>query len=332
MSGLLDTNFNAAVSGRYVHSVAAGANGKVVIGGNFDRVNGTARNAIARLNSDGTLDLSFAPGTGPNSEVLAVALDAEEKVLIGGFFTSVNGVTRNRIARLKADGSPDTTFNPGTGADNGIRVIRVQGDGRVLIGGQFARVSGAPRSCIARLNPDGSLDTSFDPGQGISGGLYNMIQSVAVQADGSILVGGSFDRVNGAARSNLVLLNSNGKLDTNFTAKLDSPVRSIALQADGQVLIGGEFSGVNGALHSRIARLQTGAPAPMGFRLLSPEHRAGGFHCRISGPSSCRFVVEASTDLVQWLPIFTNASSSGGQELEDSLSADYASRFYRVRW
>jgi len=83
-----------------------------------------------------------------------------------GSFSSVNGVTRSRVARLNADGSLDTGFDPGSGASSTVNAVAVQADGKVLIGGSFSSVNGVTRSRVARLNTDGSLDTGFNPGSG----------------------------------------------------------------------------------------------------------------------------------------------------------------------
>src|SRR6185369_14420460 len=108
--GTLDSSFLVPGSGVNgdVGSLALQADGKTVIGGVFTSVNGTTRNGIARLNSDGTLDTSFlAAGSGTNSSVLAIAVQSDGKIVIGGFFTSVNGTTRNGAARLNVDGTLD---------------------------------------------------------------------------------------------------------------------------------------------------------------------------------------------------------------------------------
>ena len=81
-------------------------------------------------------------------------MQPDGKVLIGGSFTSVNGTNRNRIARLNADGSLDSSFNPGTGANGAVRAIVVQPDGNVLIGGNFTTVNGVLRPYVARLYGD----------------------------------------------------------------------------------------------------------------------------------------------------------------------------------
>src|SRR5690606_41037369 len=98
--------------------------------------------------------------------ILALCLQPDGKVLIGGDFTSYNDISRNRIARLNVDGSIDSTFNPGIGANAPVFAITLQPDGKVLIGGRFNSYAGMSRNKIARLNVNGSLDTTFNPGSG----------------------------------------------------------------------------------------------------------------------------------------------------------------------
>ena len=82
-----------------VHSVALQPDGKVLIGGAFTSYNGTFRFRITRLNTDGSLDVSFNPLDGANNNVNSIALQPDGKILIGGNFTDYNGISRNRIAR-----------------------------------------------------------------------------------------------------------------------------------------------------------------------------------------------------------------------------------------
>ena len=86
----------------------------------------------------GTLDATFNSSTGANSDVETIAVQADGKIIIGGFFTSYNGTSRNRIARLNADGSLDATFNPGTGASGNssyfVQTTALQADGEIIIG------------------------------------------------------------------------------------------------------------------------------------------------------------------------------------------------------
>src|SRR6185436_9552567 len=113
--------------------------GKTVIGGFFTGVNGTARNGIARLNSDGTNDASFlATAAGVNNSVFSVAIQSDGRVLIGGLFTNVNGTERNGAARLNPDGNLDMSFlAAGSGANAPLYSIALQSDGKMVIGGAF---------------------------------------------------------------------------------------------------------------------------------------------------------------------------------------------------
>jgi len=203
--GSLDTSFEAAFGNRSsfetVKALAVQPDGKIIVGGTFFSIKGQNRNGIARLNANGSLDSSFNPGTGVNS-VSSVALQPDGKVLIGGSFTSVNGTNRQGIARLNANGSLDSSFNPGTGVNGTVYSVALQPDGKALIGGSFTNVNGTTRNNIARLNANGSLDGSFNPGTGANGSVL----SIVLQSDGNILIGGDFTTVNGVLRSRVARL------------------------------------------------------------------------------------------------------------------------------
>ena len=139
-----------------------------LLSGPFTSYNGTARNYIARINEDGSLDATFNPGTGANNYVLTTAIQSDGKIIIGGTFTSYKGMGRNCIARLDADGSLDATFNPGTGANTPVFTTAIQSDGKIIIGGGFHSYNGTARNYIARINGgegvgvnEGYLDKHF---------------------------------------------------------------------------------------------------------------------------------------------------------------------------
>lgn len=253
--GTLDMTFNpGAGANGSVYSVALRSDGKVMIGGFFATYDGTSRNHIARLNTDGTLDTGFNPGAGTNLTVWCLAIQPlDGKVLIGGSFTTFDGTSRNSIARLNTDGTLDTGFDPGTGADADVNSLAVQSDGKVLIGGQFTTYNSLLRNSIARLNANGTLDASFDPGTGVN----NTVNSLAVQTDGKILIGGQFTTYNNTERNRIARLNTAGTLETAFNpgTGVNQTLFSVVPQPDGKVLIGGLFTTLNGLSRNYIARL-----------------------------------------------------------------------------
>ena len=201
----------------------------------------------------GTLDLTFNQGEGPNNDVLPIAIQPDGKILIGGYFTSYDGTSRNRIARLNPDGSLDLTFNPGTGADDGVEVITLQSDGRILIGGSFTEYNGVNRNKIARINSNGSIDNTFDPGSGMNG----IVRSIAMHFEGKILVGGGFSVYNGTDAKYLTRIESDGSMDIDFNTGSgpSSSVFSIIVMNNEDIVIGGNFGAYDGTLINRVARI-----------------------------------------------------------------------------
>src|SRR6185369_11448968 len=115
---------------------------------------------------NGQLDPTFDAGAGPDGTVWSMAVQPNGKILIAGSFGSVAGFPCGHIARLNPDGSVDTSFNPGIGANDTIYSIALQPNGKIVAGGAFGSVQGQSRNSIARFNTDGLLDAAFDPGNG----------------------------------------------------------------------------------------------------------------------------------------------------------------------
>jgi uncharacterized delta-60 repeat protein len=263
--GSPDTGFNPATGmNGNVFALALQSNGQIVAGGNFNKVGGVTENSIARLNTDGSLDTSFLNGSsGANGAVLAVVNQTDDHVLVGGAFTSINGVHYNYIARLNTDGSRDTTFNPGSGADSPVNAVAetfIGGARKIYVGGVFGSIESVSSPGLARLNNDGTVDTSFATGFGANG----PVNAIAVYPTnsiyaGKVLFGGVFTSFNGTAINDFARLNADGSLDTNFNANLglgaNDAVRAIAVQSDGRVLVGGSFTSFNGHALNRIVRL-----------------------------------------------------------------------------
>lgn len=278
--GSLDETFDpgggVGVNNNTVHTITIQSDGKIVIGGWFSSYNGTPRNNIARLNADGSLDETFDPGAGADNIVYSTIIQPDGRIVIGGFFTFYNGTPRNNIARLNADGSLDATFNPGSGANFIIYSTVLQLDGKIVIGGDFTFYNGTPRNYIARLNADGSLDTTFNPGSGAN----TIVYSTVLQPDGKMVIGGWFGSYNGTPRQSIARLNANGSLDETFnpdTGSVDPGgmdlIHPVAIQPDGKIVIGGPFQSYYGTPMNNIARLHGGATtgigsvAPSGFSL-----------------------------------------------------------------
>ena len=140
-AGVLDPTFNSSDLGfgygdglmNGLYSIGIQADGKILVGGSLFSFNGATINGIARINIDGTLDVGFNAGSGPNSAIYSLTTQNDGKILIVGLFTTINGVARNRVARLNADGSLDTGFAPTGGANGTIYSVAVQPDGKIII-------------------------------------------------------------------------------------------------------------------------------------------------------------------------------------------------------
>ncbi|MBF9237045.1 T9SS type A sorting domain-containing protein [Hymenobacter sp. BT683] len=248
--------------------------GKVLISGSFQLMNGQASPRVARLNADGSPDLTFRAqaGSGPNGNITALALQPDGKILLGAehYLTSYNGAPAQSLLRLNANGSLDTSFGSGgTGWLNGaISSIAVQADGHILVGGELrAQFNGQPTKGLIRLLPDGRPDASFSTGSGFvnSTRSYGEVRRIIVQPDGHIVAAGQFDKVDGQASTAIVRLMPTGARDASFASPLvdNALVSDMLRQPDGKILVGGNtlMGPANGA--SMVARLlPTGALDP----------------------------------------------------------------------
>jgi len=249
VTGAPETTFNPVFSERVV-AIAVQPDGKILAGGFYTTVSGQIRNRIARLETNGSLDRTLEPVISSGA-VYATAVQPDGKILIGGAFTKVLGVTRNMIARFNADGTLDMAFNPN--ANGNVYSIVLQADGKILVGGAFTSIGGQTRSRLARLDASTGSADAFDPAPS-STTTFVYVYSIAVQADGKILVVGSFSSIGGQVRNNIGRLDVNGLADS-FNPNADNVVRSIAVQTDGKILAGGDFFNIGGQARNAIARL-----------------------------------------------------------------------------
>lgn len=221
------TGFNGAVNAMLLQS-----DGKVIVGGAFTSYNDVEINRIARLNADGSLDETFLVGEGFNAPVLAMALQSDGKVVVVGG----SPATIYWVKRLNSDGTNDDSFSmPGTGVNGVIWAVGIQSTGKIIIAGNFTSYNSVARSRVARLNTDGSLDASFDPGSGFNNAVY----SLDINPEDKIIVGGIFS----FPQNNIALLNSDGTHDNSFTNHPWIEGYTVKFLASGKVLVGGLWSG-----------------------------------------------------------------------------------------
>ena len=192
------------------------ADGKIIAGGygapkvSHDKI--LSNPGVFRLKANGSLDVTFhGAKLGASFAVYgfgvaaALAVQADDKIIVGGTFETVGGVTCPNLARLNANGTLDKNFEVfGKGANGTVRSIVFQQDGKIVLGGSFTKVNGVARAGVARLDADGSVDRTFDPGTGTEG--TGAVNSVSITPGGDILIGGTFTRFDGEDRDGVALL------------------------------------------------------------------------------------------------------------------------------
>jgi uncharacterized delta-60 repeat protein len=240
----------------------------------------SCESTIARLNADGSIDTSFVADGSFKGDFYAykVVPLADGKMLVVGGFSEYGGVKCVAIARLNADGSLDTGYIPGETLSKGrkdeivIWDLILQPDGLMLIIGLFSYFENdTSLQQLARLHPDGSLDTSFKlgrPTDAADSGETAIATSMALQPDGKVVVGGDFLRYNGVTCSNIIRLLPNGSVDAGFRSGsgFNESVNKIVSQPDGKILVGGNFNSYNGISCGNLVRLNTDGSLDSTFR------------------------------------------------------------------
>lgn len=244
--GYIDTSFTASFNNA-VRDMAYLPDGSIVTVGTYSNVNENSSEKIAILNADGTLKQSF-PGTGGNT--YAVEVSSDGSIIVGGDFSSVNGISVTRLAKLIPNNSGeyevDASFNAGnTGPNYSVNAVELLEDGSILIGGQFTTYNDFEANNIAKISADGTLDTSFSSGAG-TGAWWSPVNSIDALSDGKILIGGSFQKYNNVKRWNVAKLNADGSLDETFNEtgeEIASEWTTINFVAehDNNYYIGGSF-------------------------------------------------------------------------------------------
>lgn len=264
------TGFNDAVV-----SIAIANDGSddVYVAGAFTSYDGTARSHLARLNSDGSVDTGFDPGQGTNGSIFAVVdtTDGSDDIYIAGNFTTYDGVSRNRIARVHSDGSLDTAFDVGSGFDSypSCLAIATNGSGDVYAGGTFNQYNGTTSYSIIRLNSDGSVDGGFSTGTGFGAYSVNDLKPAA-DGSGDIYAVGNFPTYRGNSRNGVVRINSTGSNDAGFNpgSGASNAVFGVEVADDGSgdIYIGGNFAQYNGVSSTNgVVRINSDGSADSSF-------------------------------------------------------------------
>jgi uncharacterized delta-60 repeat protein len=336
-NGSLDTTFDPGTGGTgilgagidgnadpFVFAIAIQPDKKILIGGNFASYGGVGRRGIARLNTNGVLDTTFAVGSGVNSWVRSLRVLTNEQILVSGWFTSYKDQSYNRMVRVNPDGSPDTNFNAYFGDQTAIYTTAPLLDGKMVVGGHTVNANSVFQQEIVRLHSNGSYDTNFNNG---GSGANDKVESVALQSDGKIVMGGYFQSYNGAGDRNIARLNPDGTLDNSFTASVDSWIWTVLVQNDGKILICGGFNNVNGASRNGIARLNP-SPSPTIFNARRFPDR---FEVSVISRNEKNYSLQYKDSLVSstWTSL-PPVAGDGGVIILSDFNPSLTNRFYRV--
>lgn len=228
--------------------------GKIIFVGLFTAYSGVSFNRIIRLNNDASIDNTFNVGEGFDNSVFDVQLQSDGKILLGGQFNFYDGTQSEKIVRLNTDGTIDNTFNTGTGFDGLVYVIKVQTDGKILVGGGFTEYNGNAYRNLIRLNSDGSVDNSFNAGSGFD----RVINDIVLLSDGKKVVLGDFTTVDGNSKNGIVRLNDDGSIDNSFITGtgFNGTVYSGLLDGTKLVVVGAFFE-YDGQINRQIVRLNS---------------------------------------------------------------------------
>ncbi len=264
---LLDTSFQNPKLNSSTVPVVVQPDGKILVGGGFTTAgaNNTPYGRIARFNPDGSLDTSFA---NPQLDglVMAIGLQSDGKIVLGGLFTAANSVspsTYRRAVRLNSDGTVDTSFAD-PNFDNYVSDLAVLDDGKIIFVGAFANAGGNTYGRVARVNSNGTVDTGFtNPAVG------DVVSHVRIASDGKILITGGFNTVGSPPQTynRLARINAGGTVDTTFVnPALNNNTTALTIQRDGKILVGGTFTSLVGpTTRTRLARLNSDGSPDTGF-------------------------------------------------------------------
>ena len=259
INGDYDYSFLGTTNVDEINSVALQNDGKIIVAGKFSTFREVPKNDIVRLNPNGTIDNSFDSGFGVDGSIYSIKIQQDGKILITGNFSNYNNNNKYCIARLNSDGSFDNTFvGVGTNATAYVPSVSIQSDNKIIITGNFTSYNNSPVSYIARLNNDGTLDTSF------LATLDEPASMCAIQDDGKILV---VKYKLSSSTDTLIRLNIDGSGDNSFDVGSgpSGNIRTIYIQQNGKIIVGGAFSKFNNIVKKNISRLNSNGVVDVTF-------------------------------------------------------------------
>lgn len=241
-----------------VTSILVQNDGKIIIAGSFTQFNGMPAKHICRLGLDGSLDTTFNVNLGPDGAIYDIGLVENEKIVVVGNFINFNGVKCDRIAKLNPDGSLDTVFSTNNSANSRVYNCTIDKNNRIIISGNFGIVNQKSKRRLARLNMDGSLDDSFDCGNGpqLNPSLMGTINKVLIK-DNIYYVVGEFNLFDNSPRSNIVALSYFGNVidSIDFNGGTNKEVSCIVNYNEQYILIGGYFDTIANISSRGLARI-----------------------------------------------------------------------------
>jgi uncharacterized delta-60 repeat protein len=212
-NGTKDTDFNNSIGfNDWVYTLKVTNDNKLYVGGAFQSYKGIVNNRIIRLNSDGSRDTTFANSQGFNNEVRALELDDAGKLYVGGYFTSYEGLTENRIIRLNPNGTKDEEFDNSLGFNDWVDTLLLDKNNKLYVGGAFTIYKNVVTNRIIRLNSNGSQDLEFDNSIGFNGVVFTL----AIDNNDKLSVGGAYTLYKDIPSSRFSLIDINGLLSTEY--------------------------------------------------------------------------------------------------------------------
>ena len=256
-----DTDFNNNFSSDGGIRAIAITGDKILVAGPFSEVNGVAKNDIAKLNDDGTLDNSFDTGTGTQDYIGALTVQPDGKILLGEcYINSFNGVTGRGMMRLHEDGAVDTDFQPPV-LNGGVSKAVVTDEG--IYAAAFLQMAGEARDRMFRVDAgNGDLDPGFPPVQLDEFGSFTIRMGIS---NGQFLVNNTqaYGNVFGLSK-----IDTNGTYDDTFAPEISRyGTIKVADIFQGKMLVAGDFIRMSGIETYGIARLSPDGAVDETFRL-----------------------------------------------------------------